>query len=132
MQTTTQALEMKALPFQPEKIPELGCGNGGTTMVLTAQTGARITAIDTENAAFARPRQVSPIASMRAVWTGRVCRSRTSQITWSGLSAAGTSSASTPRSRPGGRCCGRAVYWRAPTSSGADRLSGEMYVLERR
>lgn len=56
MQTTTQALEMTALQFQPEKIPELGCGNGGTTMALTAQTGARITGIDMENRALARLR----------------------------------------------------------------------------
>ena len=48
-------------------------------MVLTAQTGARITAIGTDNGALTRLRQVSPIASMHEAWTGRICRSRSSQ-----------------------------------------------------
>ena len=92
MQTTTQALAMAALQFQPKKIPEFGCGNAGTTMVLAAQTGALNTAIDTENGALARLRQVSPIASMRAIGTGRVCRCRSSPITRAGLIAADVSS----------------------------------------
>jgi DNA-binding transcriptional MerR regulator len=53
-QTTAQALS--ALPFQPESILEIGCGNGVATLVLAAQTGARITAIDTDEGALARLR----------------------------------------------------------------------------
>jgi SAM-dependent methyltransferase len=53
-QTTAQALA--ALPFQPESILEIGCGNGVATLVLAAQTGARITAIDTDAGALARLR----------------------------------------------------------------------------
>lgn len=51
-QTTTQALAV--LPFQPQRILEIGCGNGVATMVLATQTGARITAIDTDEGALAR------------------------------------------------------------------------------
>ncbi len=51
-QTTEKALA--ALPFRPESILEIGCGNGVATLVLAAQTGARITAIDTDAGALAR------------------------------------------------------------------------------
>jgi cyclopropane fatty-acyl-phospholipid synthase-like methyltransferase len=53
-QTTEKALA--ALPFRPESILEIGCGNGVATLVLAAQTGARITAIDTDAGALARLR----------------------------------------------------------------------------
>lgn len=53
-QTTAQPLA--DLPFQPESILEIGCGNGVATMILAARTGARITAIDTDEGALARLR----------------------------------------------------------------------------
>jgi DNA-binding transcriptional MerR regulator/predicted O-methyltransferase YrrM len=59
-QTTAQALA--AVPFAPERILEIGCGNGVATMVLAAQTGARITAIDTDEAALARLRRRAVVA----------------------------------------------------------------------
>ena len=51
-QATEQALA--ALPFQPERILEIGCGNGVATLVLAAHTSAQITAIDTGEDALAR------------------------------------------------------------------------------
>lgn len=54
-QTTMQALT--ALPFPPESILEIGCGNGVATLVLAARTGARITAIDTDEGALERLRR---------------------------------------------------------------------------
>lgn len=53
-QTTARALA--ALPFRPERILEIGCGNGVATLVLAAQTDARVTAIDTDADALARLR----------------------------------------------------------------------------
>ncbi|MBK1646781.1 methyltransferase [Thiocapsa imhoffii] len=50
--TTVQALAV--LPFQPERILDIGCGNGVATLVLAAHTSARITAIDTGEDALAR------------------------------------------------------------------------------
>lgn len=56
---TPEATEraLGALPFRPQRILEIGCGNGVATMVLAARTDARITAIDTEEGALARLRR---------------------------------------------------------------------------
>jgi cyclopropane fatty-acyl-phospholipid synthase-like methyltransferase len=51
---TAQALA--AVSFKPERILKIGCGNGVATLLLAAQTGARITAIDTDEGALARLR----------------------------------------------------------------------------
>lgn len=59
-QATEQALA--ALPFQPERILEVGCGNGVATLVLAAQTGAQITAIDMDEGALARLRGRAELA----------------------------------------------------------------------
>jgi DNA-binding transcriptional MerR regulator/predicted O-methyltransferase YrrM len=53
-QSTLQALA--SLPLHPNSILEIGCGNGVATLVLAAQTAARITAIDTDENALARLR----------------------------------------------------------------------------
>lgn len=60
--TTEQALA--ALPFAPEQILEIGCGNGVATLILAARTGARITAIDTDEGALARLRSRAAAAGL--------------------------------------------------------------------
>jgi SAM-dependent methyltransferase len=53
-EATAKALD--ALPFAPERVLEIGCGNGVATMVLAERTQARIAATDTETGALARLR----------------------------------------------------------------------------
>ena len=53
-QATEQAL--MALPFSPERVLEIGCGNGVATLVLAAKSDAQITAIDTDEGALTRLR----------------------------------------------------------------------------
>ena len=54
-QATERALA--ALPFQPERVLEIGCGNGVATLILAAQTRAQITAIDADEGALVRLRK---------------------------------------------------------------------------
>lgn len=54
LKVTEQALA--SLPIKPQSILEVGCGNGIATMLLAQHSGARVTALDTDESALARVR----------------------------------------------------------------------------
>jgi DNA-binding transcriptional MerR regulator/cyclopropane fatty-acyl-phospholipid synthase-like methyltransferase len=61
-EATARALD--ALPFTPERVLEIGCGNGVATLVLAERTEAKITATDTETSALARLRARADAAGL--------------------------------------------------------------------
>ena len=46
VETTRRALRLLPEAFRVERVLDLGCGTGGSTLVLAEETGARITAVD--------------------------------------------------------------------------------------
>ena len=61
-QITEQVLA--SLPIRPRHILEVGCGNGVATVVLAQQSGARITALDTDAGALERLRARATAAGL--------------------------------------------------------------------